>query len=108
MFHQSNCKRTYSPTAAPFSINSPPHSFTIKPKNNLGKLSNDTTGLIPKKSIEVSHLCVRQVIKYCGPYLLDLLSPPATLTQGKSCLMVIRAAVLNGEVSCILYKVFGV
>lgn len=54
-------------------------------------------------STQLSHLCVRHVIKYCGAYLLDLLEPPATGILGKLSLMVIREAIINGEVKNIYY-----
>ncbi|XP_031575224.1 uncharacterized protein LOC116308861 [Actinia tenebrosa] len=49
------------------------------------------------KSTQLSHLCVRHVIQYCGAYLLDLLEPPATRNLGRLSLMVIREAIVNGE-----------
>lgn len=47
---------------------------------------------------QLGYLCVRHVIQHCGAYLLDLLSPPAAPSLGKTSLMVIKEAVLNGEV----------
>ena len=46
----------------------------------------------------LSYLCVRHVMQHCGPYLLDLLSPPAARGLGRTSLMAIREAAINGEV----------
>lgn len=50
------------------------------------------------KSKYLGITCVRHVIQHCGGYLLDSLSPPVPPTVGKTTLMVLREAVINGEV----------
>ena len=50
------------------------------------------------KSKYLGVTCVRHVIQHCGGYLLDSLGPPVPPTLGKTSLMVIREAVINGEV----------
>lgn len=50
------------------------------------------------KSKYLGFTCVRHVIQHCGGYLLDSLAPPVSPTLGKTTLMVLREAVINGEV----------
>ena len=50
------------------------------------------------KSKYLGFTCVRHVIQHCGGYLLDSLAPPVPPTLGKTTLMVLREAVVNGEV----------
>ena len=56
------------------------------------------------KSKYLGFTCIRHVIQHCGGYLLDSLSPPVPPTLGKTTLMVLREAVINGEVRYIHYK----
>lgn len=49
------------------------------------------------KSKYLGITCVRHVIQHCGGYLLDSLRPPGPSTLGKTTLMVLREAVVNGE-----------
>lgn len=48
------------------------------------------------KSKYLGVTCVRHVIQHCGGYLLDSLGPPVSRALGKTTLMVIREAVING------------
>lgn len=50
------------------------------------------------KSKYLGFTCVRHVIQHCGGYLLDCLAPPVSPALGKTTLMVLREAVINGEV----------
>ena len=51
------------------------------------------------KSKYLGVTCVRHVIQHCGGYLLDSLGPPVPRVLGKTSLMVIREAVINGAVN---------
>ena len=51
------------------------------------------------KSKYLGVTCVRHVIQHCGGYLLDSLGPPVSRALGKTSLMVIREAVINGAVN---------
>ena len=50
------------------------------------------------KSKYLGATCVRHIIQHCVGYLLDSLGPPVPPTLGKTTLMVLREAVINGEV----------
>ena len=56
------------------------------------------------KSKYLGVTCVRHVIQHCGGYLLDSLGPPVPPTLGMTTLMVLREAVINGEVRRIKMK----
>ena len=51
------------------------------------------------KSKYLGVTCVRHVIHHCAGYLLDSLEPPVPRALGRTSLMVIREAVINGAVN---------
>ena len=51
------------------------------------------------KSKYLGVTCVRHVIQHCGGYLLDSLEPSVPRVLGRTGLMVIREAVINGAVN---------
>ena len=77
--------------------------------STLSQRSSSVTSPTRNSTNKSKHLgitCVRHVIQHCGAYLLDLLGPPVPSTLGMKSLMVIREAVINGEVGrrCLRYR----
>ena len=77
-----------------------PSSLTSRSSTLSLRSSNSATPIRDgmNKSKYLGFTCVRHVIQHCGGYLLDSLAPPVSPTLGKTTLMVLREAVVNGEV----------
>ena len=77
-----------------------PSSLTSRSSTLSLRSSNSATPVRDgmNKSKYLGFTCVRHVIQHCGGYLLDSLAPPVSPTLGKTTLMVLREAVVNGEV----------
>lgn len=80
-------------TRAPSSLTS--RSSTLSQRSSS---SADPVCKSMNKSKYLGMTCVRHVIQHCGGYLLDSLAPPVPSTLGRTTLMVLREAVVNGEV----------
>lgn len=117
IFHQANVLKTIrylqhskyaSPGAKSRSQAAPKEAWTSKAPSSLTsrsstlslRSSNSATPVRDgmNKSKYLGFTCVRHVIQHCGGYLLDSLAPPVSPTLGKTTLMVLREAVVNGEV----------
>lgn len=79
-------------TRAPSSLTS--RSSTLSQRSSS---SADPVCKSMNKSKYLGMTCVRHVIQHCGGYLLDSLAPPVPSTLGRTTLMVLREAVVNGE-----------
>lgn len=117
IFHQANVLKTIrylqhskyaSPGAKSRSQAAPKEAWTSKAPSSLTsrsstlslRSSNSATPVRDgmNKSKYLGFTCVRHMIQHCGGYLLDSLAPPVPPTLGKTTLMVLREAVVNGEV----------
>ena len=115
--HQSNALKTIrylqhnkyaSSGPGPLGNHAPREAWSSKPapalisrSSNLSQRSSNAAtpariGMNKSKYLAVT--CVRHVIQHCGGYLLDSLGPPVPPTLGMTTLMVLREAVMNGEV----------
>lgn len=117
IFHQANVLKIIrylqhskyaSSGAGPLSHSAPKEAWAAKVPSSLTSRSStlshrSSSGTAPvrngmNKSKYLGVTCVRHVIQHCGGYLLDSLAPPVPPTLGKTTLMVLREAVINGEV----------
>ena len=102
----------YAPSV-PTPLSHPKEAWTSKVSSNSPPTLTSRSSTLSQRSLNSSTparnsmnkskylgvTCVRHVIHHCAGYLLDSLEPPVPRALGRTSLMVIREAVINGAVN---------
>ncbi|XP_067051847.1 uncharacterized protein [Acropora muricata] len=97
-------------SSVPTSLSHPKEAWTSKVSSNSPPTLTSRSSTLSQRSLNSSTparnsmnkskylgaTCVRHVIHHCAGYLLDSLEPPVPRALGRTSLMVIREAVING------------